>query len=223
MRNLAALLLALTVTAAPAADVYRPPTGETEAPDTGTSSESAFRVALSVNTALAVGDWKAHPIEGDRTMFGPLVGVELETGWSLGGLFLGALGRMCTYDTGGVVGLGEGSGEIEAAHAMSLAALGEIGLYLGDGRTRPWVGLGVGVEWMIAGEEIAGVVFDFDEVFLTAVTFSPAAGLEIALSDDLFVPVRVSYDFSLNQVRGYGDYSGSGQDLVAAVGIGLRL
>jgi hypothetical protein len=219
MKSLASLILALAVTAS-AADVYRPPTGE---PETAARSESRFRIALSVNTALAVGDWKAHPIEGDRTMFGPLAGVELEAGWDMGRVFIGVGGRMNTYDTGGVVGLGEGVSEIEAAHALSLSALAEFGLYLGDGRVRPWVGLGVGMEWMTADEEIAGVVYDFDNVFLPALTFSPAVGLDIALSDALCVPVRVSYDFSLNQVRGYGDYSGHGQDLVVAVGVGLYL
>ncbi|OGD72021.1 MAG: hypothetical protein A2Y64_08210 [Candidatus Coatesbacteria bacterium RBG_13_66_14] len=220
MKHLALFLLALTAAAAPAADVYRPSDGE---PEVSARPESTFRIALSVNTALAVGDWKAHPIEGDRTMFGPLVGVELEAGWVLGRLFYGVLGRMSAYDTGGVVGLGEGSGEIEAAHAMSLAALATVGLYLGDGRVRPWVGLGVGVEWMIADEEIEGVVFDFDNVFLPALTVSPAVGLDFGLSENLYVPLRVSYDFSLNQVQGYGDYSGHGQDLVVAAGIGLGL
>jgi len=216
----APLVLALMATAATAADVYRPHDDE---PVVSARSESGFRIALSVNSALAVGDWKNHPIADDRTMFGPLAGVELEAGWSLGRVFYGVLGRMSAYDTGGIAGLGEGIGEIEAAHALSLAALAEVGLYLGDGRVKPWVGLGVGVEWMIADEIINGVVFDFDEVFLPALTFSPAVGLEFGLSDELCVPVRVSYDFSLNQVEGYGDYSGHGQDLVVAVGVGLNL
>lgn len=220
MKGLATILLALMTTAATAADVYRPPTDE---PEVVPRPESRFRIALSVNSALAVGDWKAHPIEGDRTMFGPLVGVELEAGWDLGRVFIGVSGRMSAYDTGGVVGLGEGMSEIEAAHALSLSALAELGLYLGDGRVRPWAGLGVGVEWMTADEEIAGVVYDFDNVFLPALTFSPALGLDFGLSDDVCVPLRVSYDFSLNQVQGYGDYSGHGQDLVVAVGIGLYL
>ncbi|HUT99344.1 MAG TPA: hypothetical protein VM054_09755 [bacterium] len=220
MRTIAYLVIALMVTAASAADVYRPTADE---PEASARSESLFRIALSVNTALAVGDWKAHPIDADRTMFGPLVGVELEAGWNPGRVFYGVVGRMCTYDTGGIVGLGDGSGEIEAAHAMSLSALASVGLYLGDGRVKPWAGLGVGVEWMIADEELNGVVFDFDNVFLPVLTFSPAVGLEFGLSDELYVPVRVSYDFSLNQVEGYGDYSGHGQDLVVAVGVGLYL
>ncbi len=220
MKGLATILLALMTTAATAADVYRPPTGE---PEVSARSGSRFRIALRVNSALAVGDWKAHPIEGDRTMFGPLLGVELEAGWDLGRVFIGVSGRMSAYDTGGVVGLGYGAGEIEAAHALSLSALAELGLYLGDGRVRPWAGLGVGVEWMTADEQIAGVVYDFDNVFLPALTFSPALGLDFALSDDVCIPLRVSYDFSLNQVQGYGDYSGHGQDLVVAVGIGLGL
>jgi opacity protein-like surface antigen len=220
MKGLAPLLLALMTTAATAADVYRPPTDE---PEAAARSESTFRITLSVNSALAVGDWKAHPTNPDRTMFGPLIGVELAADWDLGRVFIGASGRMSAYDTGGVVGLGDGAGEIEAAHAMSLSALAEVGLYLGDGRVRPWAGLGVGVEWMTADEEIAGVVYDFDKVFLPALTFSPALGLDFALSDELCIPLRVSYDFSLNQARGYGDFSGHGQDLVVAVGIGLYL
>jgi hypothetical protein len=219
MRGVVPLLLALTVIAS-AADVYRPPGDE---PEASARSESGFRIALSINTALAVGEWKAHPIDGDRTMFGPLVGVELEVDRSLGRVFIGVLGRMCDYDTGGVVGLGGGIGEIGAAHAMSLSALADVGLYLGDDRVRPWVGLGVGVEWMIADETINGVVFDFDQVFPPALTFSPAVGLEFGLSDALYVTVRASYDFSLNQVEGYGDYSGHGQDLVVAAGVGLVL
>ena len=220
MRGVVPLVLALMTTAAPAADVYRPPTGE---PEVSARSESLFRIALSVNSALAVGDWKDHPIADDRTMFGPLIGVELEAGWSLGRVFYGVLGRMSAYDTGGIVGLGDGSDEIEAAHALSLSTLASVGLYLGDGRVKPWAGLGVGVEWIIADEKINGVVFDFDKIFLPALTFSPAVGLEFGLSDQLYVPLRVSYDFNLNQVRGYGDYSGHGQDLVVAVGIGLNL
>jgi len=223
MKNLAPLLLVLMTTAVPAADVYRPPGDEAEVPEARVGSEPSFRIALSVNTAFAVGDWKAHPIDADRTMFGPLAGVELETSWNLGRVFLGVVGRLCTYDAGGITGLGEGMSEIEAAHALSLSALADLGLYLGDGRVRPWVGLSVGVEWMLADEEIAGVVFDFDEVFPPALTFSPVLGLEFDLSEGLFVPVRVSYDFSLNQVQGYGDYSGHGQDLVVAAGIGLGL
>jgi hypothetical protein len=219
MKGFAPLLLALAMVAA-GTEVYRPPTEE---PGVSEEPESRFRTALCVNTTLAVGDWKAHPVDGERTMFGPLAGVELETSWCLGRVFLGVAGRMCVYDTGDVVGLGEGSGRIEAAHAMSLSALASAGLYLAAGDLRPWVGLGIGAEWMIADETINGVVFDFDNVFPAALTFSPAVGFEYALSPILYLPLKVSYDISLNQVEGYGTCYGHGQDLVVSIGLGLSL
>ncbi len=214
-----AILIGVLVAAVLGADVYHPPTEETQEVHPG----SNLRLAVYINTTLPVGDWKAHPIVGDRTMFSPLVGVELELSRSLGRVNLGLSSRLGIYDTSGIVGLGTGSGRIDSASAMSLSVLASAGYYLATEHLQPWVGLGLGVEWIFAGETINGVEFDFDNVFPAAFIFSPTIGLEYALSPTICLPLKISYDFSLNQVEGYGDFYGHGRDLVISVGLGLSL
>ncbi len=189
----------------------------------GAAAENAeLRLSLYADTMLAVGDWAAVPNEPDRTMFGPALGGELEIALRLGNSLWGVVAKYGTYDTSGYVGMGVEPNRVEAAQAHSISALGFAGVRMDEGGTvRFWCCLGLGVEWLRAAETVGGLDYDYGWVFQPCPCAGLTVGADVFLAEDLFLPVKASYDVSFGQVLGYGGYSGEGTDLVLSVGLGV--
>jgi hypothetical protein len=202
MRKAALLLLVLVLSAA--------------------AEDAELRLSLCADTMLAVGDWASVPDEPGRTMFGPALGGELEITLSLGHSLWGLTAKYGTYDTSGYVGTGVEPNRVEAAEAHSFSVLGFAGVRMDEGGTVCfWCGLGLGVEWLRAAETVGGRDYDYGRVFQPCPCASLVLGADVFLAEDLFLPVKASYDVSFGQVLGYGGYSGEGTDLVLSVGLGV--
>ncbi|HUT99346.1 MAG TPA: hypothetical protein VM054_09765 [bacterium] len=187
-----------------------------------TAADTEVCLALYADTMLAVGDWVALPGDPDRTMFGPSLGCEVELTLRLGLSIWGLTVKYGTYDTGGYVGTGEEPNRVEEAEAHSVSALGFAGVRMDEGGTvRFWCCLGLGVEWLRARETVGGRDYDYGRIFQPCPCACLALGAEVFLTEDLFVPVKASYDVSFGQVLGYGGYSGQGTDLVLSLGLGV--
>jgi hypothetical protein len=185
-------------------------------------AENELRLALYADTMLAVGDWAAVPDEKGRTMFGPSLGGEVEAAMRLGKTLWGLVVKYGTYDTGGYVGTGVKPNRVEAAEAHSISVLGFAGVRMDEwGAVSFWGCLGLGAEWLRAVETVGGRDYDYGRVFQPCPCLCLAVGADVFLAEDLFLPVKASYDVSLGQVLGYGGYSGQGADLVLSVGLGV--
>jgi hypothetical protein len=190
---------------------------------TAAAAENAeVHLSLYADTMLAVGDWAALPTDPGRTMFGAALGGELEIALRLGNSLWGLTAKYGTYDTSGYVGTGEEPNRVEAAQAHSISALAFAGVRMDEGGTvRFWCCLGLGVEWLRAVETVGGVDYDYGRVFQPCPCAGLAVGADVFLAEDVFLPVKASYDVSFGQVLGYGGYSGQGTDLVLSVGLGV--
>ncbi len=185
---------------------------------------SDLRVTFYANTMLAVGEWAVLPGEAGGTMFGPSLGGELEVILCLDRTLWGVVGRYGRYDTGGYVGTGEGSNRVEAAEARSITVLTITGYQLfSRGGIQTWGYLELGVEWLSVTETMGGIQYDYAKVFRPSFCAGLTLGADLHLTDNLYLPVKASYDVSFGQVLGYGDYSGQGADLVLAAGLGFVL
>ena len=144
----------------------------------GAAADSDLRLALYADTMLAVGEWAQVPEQPSRTMFGPDIGAELELTLRLDGVLWGLTAKYGRYDTSGYVGTGEEPNRVEEAEAGSLALMATAGLLLDDwGAARPWVGLGLGAEWLRATETVGGRQYNYGRIFLPA----PCVGLTFGL------------------------------------------
>ncbi|MCX7021357.1 MAG: hypothetical protein NTW26_03590 [bacterium] len=187
-----------------------------------TAADTEMRLALYADTMLAVGDWAALPGDTGRTMFGPSLGGEVEASLRLGRTLWGLVVKYGTYDTGGYVGTGEEPNRVGEAEAHSFSALGFAGVRMDEwGAVSFWGCLGLGVEWLRASETVGGRDYDYGRVFEPCPCACLAIGADVFLTEDLFVPVKASYDVSFGQVLGYGGYSGQGADLVLSAGLGV--
>jgi len=180
------------------------------------------RLALYADTMLAVGEWAALPGDPGRTMFGPSLGGEIEITLRPGNALWGLLAKYGAYDTSGYTGTGSEPNRVEEAEAHSVSVLGFAGLVMdGTGIVRFWVCLGLGVEWLRAAETVGGREYDYGRVFQPCPCAGLTLGADVYIAEDLFLPVKASYDVSFGQVLGYGGYSGQGADLVLSVGLGV--
>jgi len=187
-----------------------------------TAADTEVRLALYADTMLAVGDWAALPGEEGRTMFGPSLGGEVEAVLRLGRTLWGLVAKYGTYDTGGYVGTGVEPNRVEEAEAHSISILGFAGVWMDEwGSVSFWGCLGLGAEWLRARETVSGRDYDYGRVFQPCPCACLAIGADVFLAEDLFLPVKASYDVSLGQVLGYGGYSGQGADLVLSLGLGV--
>ncbi|OGD72023.1 MAG: hypothetical protein A2Y64_08220 [Candidatus Coatesbacteria bacterium RBG_13_66_14] len=186
------------------------------------AADTEVRLALYADTMLAVGDWAALPGDPGRTMFGPSPGAEIEITLRLGRSLWGLAVKYGTYGTGGYVGTGEWPNRVEEAEAHSISALGFAGVRMDEGGTVGfWCCLGLGVEWLRASETVGGRDYDYGRVFQPCPCACLAIGADFFLTEDLYIPVKASYDVSFGQVLGYGGYSGEGTDLVLSAGLGV--
>jgi hypothetical protein len=186
------------------------------------AENAELRLSLYADTMLAVGDWAVVPDEPGRTMFGPALGGELEIALRLGHSLWGFSAKYGTYDTSGYVGTGVEPNRVETAEAHSVSVMGFAGVRMDEGGTvRFWCSLGLGVEWLRAAETVGGLDYNYGRVFQPCPCAGLAVGADVFLAEDLFLPVKASYDVSFGQVLGYGGYSGEGTDLVLSVGLGV--
>lgn len=191
----------------------------------GGVAASETRLGVTVASAIPVGEWRYHPIAKERVIFGPLVGWEAEIRMIPSNFFYSFLGRFIYYDTSDVVGLGEGPGEILDFTAMAICLQGQAGYYLADktAAARPWLGLAAGIEFLIVEEKLRAGTFSLDEYFPPALILSPRFGLEMEISQKMLIGITAGFDYSYDQVKDFGGYSGAGMDATIGVGVMLRL
>lgn len=179
-------------------------------------------LGFAANTTLPVGEWKDHPVEPERTLFGPLAGLEAELRLLHDRFFYGFAGRFVFYDTSEVIGVGSGVGEIQDAAANSLYLQAQAGYYFDAGGLGLWAGAAAGVEFFHGREELPERTFEYDQVIAPALTLTPLLGLDVLLAGTTNLTFRLGFDYSLGQITNLGEYSGAGTDVTFSVGLAFR-